>query len=115
MPCPTCPWRLSSTEGGSDIPNFNIDLMRALRNTVGRGDDFRPIMSCHYSEEGEDYPCNGYVAVVGWSNLALRIMAMEGRLDIRGVMEACEGLELWDSFEEMLEAYEEAAEMEGSE
>ena len=109
IPCPTCPWRKSSTVGGADIPNFDLDLMRGLSNTVGRGDGFRPIMACHYSACGAETPCIGYVAREGWSNLGVRIMAMRGDVDIAGIVEACEPLDLWGSFHEMLDAYEEAA------
>ena len=105
-PCATCPWRKSSTVGGADIPNFNIELMRGLSNTVGPGDAFRPIMACHGSACGAERPCTGYVAVEGYRNLALRIMAIDGKLDIAGIMDACEPLDLWPSFDEMLTAYE---------
>lgn len=109
-PCPTCPWRKSSTVGGFDIPNFDIDLMRGLSNTVGDGDDFRPIMACHYSPPvcGSEKPCIGYVAQVGYTNLSVRMMALDGKLDMRGIWDACEKLDLWSTFEEMLSAYEEA-------
>lgn len=106
VPCPTCPWRRSSTVGGADIPAFDIDLMRGLRNTVGEGDAFRPIMACHYSPCGSETPCLGYVAQVGWSNLALRIMAIDGKIDVAEVVDACADLDLWPSFAEMLAAYE---------
>ncbi len=105
-PCPTCPWRKSSTVGGADIPNFNIDLMRGLANTVGPGDDFRPIMACHYSPEAEEEVCRGYVAQEGYHNLAVRLRAIRGHLDIQAIIDACETLDLWDSFHEMLDAYE---------
>jgi hypothetical protein len=106
LPCPTCPWRRSSTVGGFDIPAFDIDLMRGLHSTVGRGDDFRRIMACHYSPCGDETPCIGYVAVEGWSNLAVRMMAMRGAVDIGAVLDACADLDLWPSFNEMLTAYE---------
>jgi hypothetical protein len=110
VPCPTCPWRKSSTVGGADIPNFDINLMRSLRCTVGDGsDDFRPIMACHYSACGGETPCAGYVAQEGYRNINVRLAAMRGDIDIAGVMDACEPLDLWESFEEMLTAYEEAA------
>ena len=109
-PCPTCPWRKTSTVGGADIPNFDIDLMRGLSNTVGRGDAFRPIMACHGSARGAEEPCIGYVAVEGWSNLSVRMAAIHGRVDIKAIDETCADLELWPSFAEMLEAYEWAAE-----
>lgn len=108
-PCPTCPWRRTSTIGGADIPNFDIGLMRGLSNTVGRGDDFRPVMACHGSACGKETPCVGYLAVEGWSNLNVRIMAMSGRVDLSSIMDDCAELDLWASFREMLDAYEDAA------
>jgi hypothetical protein len=109
-PCRTCPWRKSSTVGGSDIPGFNIELMRGLSNTVGQGDALRPIMACHYSPCGEESACVGYVAVEGYRNISVRLLAAKGEIDLPGIDAACEGLELWQSFDEMLEAYELARE-----
>lgn len=108
-PCATCPWRKSSTAGGFDIPGFDIDLMRGLRSTVGPGDAFRTIMACHGSACGAETPCAGYVAVEGYSNLAVRVAAIEGRIDLPAVWAACDPLDLWGSFDEMLAAYEAAA------
>jgi len=107
-PCPTCPWRKSSTVGGADIPRFDIALMRRLTSTVGRGDAFRRIMACHGSACGGETPCIGYVHVEGYTNLGVRLMVMRGELDIEAIDRACAGLDLWDSFDEMLQAYEEA-------
>lgn len=108
VPCPTCPWRRSSTEGGFDIPGFDIEKMRGLSSTVGEGDDFRVIFACHGSACGEETPCIGYIAVEGYSNLAVRIMAARGRIDLAAIWAACEPLDLWPSFAEMLAAYEAA-------
>ncbi|HEY0174562.1 MAG TPA: DUF6283 family protein [Pyrinomonadaceae bacterium] len=107
-PCPTCPWRKSSKVGGGDIPGFNIKKMRRLRNTVGRGDAFRPVMACHYSTEDEETPCVGYVAVEGYSNISVRVLTSRGVVDQRAIDEACAGIEMWESFEAMLAAYEAA-------
>jgi hypothetical protein len=84
-------------------------MMRNLRNTVGEGDDFRTIMACHYSPEGDETPCIGYVAVEGYSNLSVRMMVVDGKLDLRAIDEACKDLDLWGSFEEMFTVYEEVA------
>jgi hypothetical protein len=110
VPCRTCPWRRESTVGGADIPAFDIDLMRGLANTVGRGDDVRPIMACHYSVCGDETPCVGYVVQEGPSNLAVRIMAMRERGDIdwANVQEQCAALDIWPDFHSMLAAYEDA-------
>lgn len=118
IPCPSCPWRKSAPAGGSAIPNFNLDLMRGLSNTVGPDDAFRPVIACHYSEPGEEFSCVGYVAVEGWSNLNVRLMMMRKTIDMNAISEACEGIEMWASFREMLEAYEVAvgaSECEGEE
>lgn len=107
-PCPTCPWRKTSTVGGFDIPNFQLCKMQNLRHTVGDGDQFRTIMSCHYSPEGAETACIGYVYVEGYSNLAVRLMVIDGKLDFRAIDEACKDIEMWPSFHEMLAAYEQA-------
>jgi hypothetical protein len=98
--------------GGGDIPGFSLEMMRGLSNTVPGpgcpGDAFRPIMACHGSKEGSEGVCRGYAYVEGWTNLSFRIMAMRGEIDLDELDAACEKLDLWPSFTEMLEAYEEA-------
>lgn len=110
-PCPTCPWRRDATPGGVDIPNFSMCMMRNLRSTVGDGSDaIRPIMACHHSTGAGEYACAGYLAVVGWTNIAVRLAACAGRVDLEAIIDACadEGIELFGSFDEMLEASERA-------
>lgn len=107
-PCQTCPWLKSNEPGGKGIPNFDIELMRRLSNTVGEGDAFRPVMACHYSPCGGETACRGYVARHGWSNLNVRVLAMKGVIDIKGIVAACKGLKLWKSFAAMLRAFEKA-------
>lgn len=107
-PCATCPWRKSSTVGGADIPGFNIDMMRKLSNTVGEGDAFRPIMACHYSPVGQEQACVGYIAVEGMSNISVRLFACRGEIPLRKIEDDCAGIEMWESFDAMLAAYERA-------
>jgi uncharacterized protein DUF6283 len=95
--CPTCPWRRGAT--AEAIPNFCVTKARGLRNTVGEGDAFRTIMACHASKPGEERHCGGYVAQVGYTNLAVRVGLMQGRI----TMPNTDGLDLVDTFEEMLE------------
>ena len=109
VPCQTCPWRRSSV-GGQAIPGFDIEKARRLANTVGDGDEFRPIMACHGSNEGAERACIGYLAVEGWTNLAVRVAAMSGRLDMHAIDEECAQFELHGSFAEMLDALERAEE-----
>lgn len=105
-PCPSCPWRRSNPPGGSNIPGFSLDLMRGLSCTVGPGDDFRQVMACHGSPEHRMVPCAGYVARHGYANLNVRMMAAVGQVDLVAIVDACEGLDLWPSFDVMLAAYE---------
>ena len=109
VPCQTCPWRKSSTVGGADIPHFDLDLMRRLANTVGPGDDFRTIMACHGSACGAETICVGYAAIEGYSNLSVRLMAARGEIDLPAIVQACEPLDLWPVFGDILNAYEAAA------
>lgn len=110
-PCPSCPWRRSSTVGGADIPGFSIVDMRKLANTAPpRGtthDGFRTIMACHHSRPGREYACAGYIARHGESNINVRLMAFAGA-DLNKVIANCAGIDLFDNFHEMLDAYEAA-------
>lgn len=105
IPCATCPWRRDSA-GGPAIPGFSIEQARGLANTVGPGDEVRPIMACHGTPDGAEHACIGYLAVEGWSNLAVRIATIDGRVDLNAIDEACRRLDLYGSFDEMLSALE---------
>jgi hypothetical protein len=104
IPCKTCPWRVGSTP--HDIPNFSLAKAQALSCTVGEGDEFRKIMACHGSDEGAESPCIGYIAQEGYSNLAVRVMAMRDRIDFPAIMDACEPLDLYHDFDAMLDNIE---------
>ncbi len=96
--CPTCPWRRGAS--ADPIPNFDADKARALTCTVGDGsDDFRPIMACHGSTEEHNLPCGGYLAVVGYTNLAVRVGYMTRTYTPPDVT----GIDLVGSFGEMLD------------
>lgn len=108
-PCGSCPWLKSNPPGGERIPNFDLGLMRRLkRTTIGREDGFRQIMACHHSTCGDERPCIGYVAVEGWRNINVRLMAMQGDLDVAAINAATATLDLWESFDAMLQAFEDA-------
>lgn len=107
VPCATCPWRKENTDvGGTVIPGFSIDKARGLACTVGDDDWFRTIMACHGSLEGAESPCVGYLAVEGWSNLSVRLAAMQGRIPLNEIVAACANLDLHESFDDMLAALE---------
>lgn len=111
-PCPTCPWRKSSTVGGADIEGFEIEKMRNLVNTAPpKGSDqdgFYSVMACHHSEPGKEYACAGYLAQHGEQNIAVRLMVHMGHVDLLKVQKNCEGIDLYGNFHEMLADFEKA-------
>lgn len=57
---------------------------------------------------GKETPCIGYVAVEGYRNINVRLMAIQGEIDFMAIDAACQPIDLWPSFQDMLEAYEDA-------
>lgn len=55
-------------------------------------------MACHGSSDGAERACGGYVAVIGYTNLNVRIAMADGRITMPDV----EGVDLVGSFDEML-------------
>lgn len=112
-PCASCPWIKANPTTGEDIPNFDIELMRNLKNTVpprgtGEGGFYR-IMACHKSLEGKPFACAGYMATVGLKyNTNARLLALDHGINTRELIENCDGLDLYDDFHEMLDDYEAA-------
>jgi hypothetical protein len=95
LPCPSCPWRVD--QDASVIPGYDQQKAEGLLGTVGRGDDFRPIMACHHSTDTKMVPCKGYLAQEGWSNLNVRLLVIRGECPSpAAVADACyeDGLEL---------------------
>lgn len=110
-PCKTCPWRKSSKVGGESIPHFDMELMRALTNTVpprGSGNDgFFSVMACHSFKVQDSVPCKGYVASVGSLNINVRLMSAKGQLDFFAIVKESADIELYQDFYTMLDDYEE--------
>lgn len=105
LPCPTCPWRVD--QSAESIPRYNHEKACGLLNTVGEGDDFRPIMACHGSTEEQLYACNGYLAREGWSNLNVRVLLSRGVItntpdEVAGACEE-EGIELHPNYRAVLD------------
>lgn len=111
-PCPTCPWRKSSTVGGADISGFDLQKMRNLKSTVppegADQDGFYSVMACHHSKEGKDYACAGYIAQHGLQNINVRLLAANNSIDLIKVTENCKDMDLYNNFYEMLADYESA-------
>lgn len=104
QPCATCPWRVD--KDATTIPRYNHEKAVGLLNTVGRGDAFRQIMACHHStgtESEAEQACKGYLAQVGYTNLNVRLLVATGRIPLRQIMDACEGLYLECNYETVLD------------
>lgn len=104
LPCATCPWRIDQTV--DVIPNYIHDKACGLMDTVGRGDDFRPIMACHGSTERKMFACKGYLAREGWSNLNVRFLMLEDNIASPSkVAEACKraGIQLHEDYPSVLD------------
>jgi hypothetical protein len=89
LPCSTCPWRMDID--ATMISRYNHQKALDLINTVGKGDDFRPIMACHNSTDSHMRACKGYLAQEGWSNLNVRLLLCTKQIaNPSQVKEACE-------------------------
>lgn len=80
--CKTCPWKVGASTDA--IPDYDPALHRELDRTIAEPGDYRGIldsihaMACHYSTEGAERPCVGWLhhqLGVG-NNLALRFRAV---------------------------------------
>jgi hypothetical protein len=77
-PCPSCPWRTEAT--AEQIPNFSLDLAESLA-ACQSGELGAPLFACHLSRERE-FICAGWVAVHGRESVGVRIMVVQGDLDV---------------------------------
>jgi hypothetical protein len=111
-PCASCPWIKANPTTGEDIPNFSIELMRNLANTVPpRGSDqngYFTIMACHKSKEGQPFACAGYMGMVGPDNINARLLVAQNKVDVKTLFDNCDKMDLYQDFYEMLDDYEAA-------
>lgn len=103
LPCATCPWRVD--QGAKVIPRYSHEKACGLLNTVGEGDNFRPIMACHGSTESEPHACNGYLARAGWANINVRMLLIRHEIENpTAVLDACNaaGIKLHQDYRAVL-------------
>lgn len=85
--CRSCPWRVDC-EPDRDIPRYVRDLHEKLACTIRQGVEslLGPIriMACHYSPEGAEYPCAGWLEnqLGPGNNLGVRLAVRDGRLPV---------------------------------
>lgn len=84
QPCPACPWRRDSV--AADIPNFSLERAEGLAECSPDEHNIGPhfganMFACHQSKEGAEFPCAGWLAVVGHCHPQVRIAIRENRLN----------------------------------
>lgn len=102
-PCEECPWRRDTPPG-----QFPAERYEALRNTSGsRGNEVAfdaPMFGCHKSADGNEIACAGWLAVVGYEHLGVRLALMDHRLPPEAMSPGEDWPDLFDSYAEMAAA-----------
>ena len=99
-PCKSCPWRVGSS--ANDIPNFSMKLAERLVNTT-RTEIGAPAMACHQSTEVQEFVCVGWLAVLGWDSIAVRLGLLQGKYRVEQLEPGEDWPELYPSFDAMLD------------
>lgn len=99
--CDNCPWRVDAPRGYWDPQHF-VEIWRNCQ------DDGMNVMLCHKSkalpkEDRGDVPCQGWIRVMGFSAIGVRILAMQGKITVEEV-EDRDGPKLFKSFAAMMKA-----------
>ncbi len=95
--CRECPWKKSATLG-----KFPPERYAALAETANRSGTFpQPIFACHMSREGNDRACAGFIIIVGYDNIGVRLAARFERFSMEEIKS--DG-ELYESFDAMAAA-----------
>jgi Family of unknown function (DUF6283) len=100
-PCNNCPWR-------RDAPREHWDPQHFRDIWTNCQDDGMNSMLCHKAtalpaEERNGLVCQGWIRVMGCNAIGVRIASMTGKVSLEEI-EDREGLDLFDSFEDMLRA-----------
>lgn len=100
-PCENCPWRVDAPRGYWDPQHF-VDIFRNCQ------DDGLNIMLCHKSgalpkEQRPDVPCQGWIRVMGFSAIGVRILVMRNQVSMEEVEDTA-GPKLFATFVKMLRA-----------
>jgi Family of unknown function (DUF6283) len=100
-PCENCPWRVDAPRGYWDPTHFK-EIWRNCQ------DDGMNVMLCHKSTalpkaDRGDVPCQGWIRVMGFDAIGVRLLAMQGKVTI-GEVEDKAGPKLFPNFAAMLRA-----------
>jgi hypothetical protein len=99
--CENCPWRVDAPRIYWDPQHF-VDIWRNCQ------DDGLNIMLCHKStalpkEDRGDVPCQGWIRVMGFDAIGVRILVMQGKATHEEV-EDRDGPALFPTFTAMMRA-----------
>ena len=100
-PCENCPWRVDAPRGYWDPQHF-VDIWRNCQ------DDGLHTMLCHKSnalaaEDRGDIPCQGWIRVMGFDAIGVRLLVMRGQATHEEVQDKA-GPKLFPTFTAMLRA-----------
>jgi hypothetical protein len=100
-PCESCPWRIDAQRGYWDPQHFR-DIWQNCQ------EDGTNIMLCHKAgalpkEERDDVPCQGWIRVMGFNAIGVRILVMQGKATLDEV-EDRKGPKLFSTFTAMMRA-----------
>lgn len=95
--CRNCPWRKSSPKAGE--PGGSVPEPDALA-TARACTDGHKVMQCHKSTGAKPKPCAGFLSVVGYESIGVRLAVMGGIVRARDVGRPILGL--YGSMREML-------------
>lgn len=96
QPCVSCPWRLDTPRGYWDPDHFR-EIWQNCQ------DDGTHLMACHKSRRGRSRICQGWVRVLGYGAIGVRLAVMRGQASIDEVDDRS-GPRLFRSFAAMLRA-----------
>jgi len=100
-PCENCPWRVDAPRDYWDPQHF-VKIWRSCQ------DDGTSIMLCHKSgalpkEDRSSVPCQGWIRVMGFHAIGVRILAMQAKITAEEV-EDRDGPDLFPTFAAMMRA-----------
>ena len=99
--CSNCPWRVDAPRGHWDPQHF-VDIWRNCQ------DDGLHVMLCHKAnalpeEKRGSLPCQGWIRVMGFDAIGVRILVMQGNATAAEV-EDRKGPKLFSTFTAMMRA-----------
>jgi len=95
-PCENCPWRVDAPRGYWAPDHFESIWENCQ-------DDGMHVMGCHKSSSANFLPCQGWIRVMGFGSIGVRLLAMQGKITAAEV-EDDKGPALFKTFAAMLRA-----------